>query len=101
MATCPCAARGANAAATAGFVKRANTLVSARYRVRAIYVPSPLVCRIEVEASVLAEERDEFKSTFGVDNLPECGVDGVSESPRPEDRRRFTRDILIYINGCL
>lgn len=64
-------------------------------------VTSSLVCRIEVEASVLAEECDEFKSTFGVDNLSECGVDGVSESPRPEDRRRFTGDILVYINGCL
>jgi hypothetical protein len=64
-------------------------------------VTPSLVCRIEVEASVLAEERDEFESTLGVYNFSECGVDGVSESPRPEDRRRLTCDILVYINGCL
>jgi len=60
-----------------------------------------LVGRVEVKASGFAEERDELESALGVHNFPQGRVDGVSESPRPEDRRCLAGDILIYINRCL
>ena len=50
---------------------------------------------VEVEPPLLAQDCDEFKSTLGVHDLSEGGVDGLAQRPGSEDGSRLTLDILI------
>ncbi len=56
---------------------------------------------LEVEATRIAEQRDELKASFGVDNLPQRRIDRVPQRRGSENSRRLSCDIPIDLNGCL
>ena len=67
-----------------------------------LVVPAPSsLGGVEVEPTFLAEEREEFEATLGVDHFDQGRVDGVPEGGRAEDGSGLRCDISIDFHGCL
>ena len=56
---------------------------------------------VEVEPSLLGEDRNQLEPASGMHDLPKRGVDRVAQRRRPEDGRGLACDIPVNINRCL
>lgn len=55
----------------------------------------------EVEATILAEQGDEFEPPPGMDDFVQSGVDRRPQGSRAENRGSLSKDILVNLDGCL